>query len=635
MHKLSFSLLFILIIAVLLAACGREANEEQLSTPSADVVIPTQSGSESSRTPTAEATINPPLTAVAADTTPAAATPAASPTAQATITLNLTVQPQAATAVSNSSCPAPATWRAYTVQNGDTLFRLALNSDSTVNELMTANCLTDGDQIIVGQTLYLPTTTSNPAVTPAAPAASTPLYSTDLYDVYYESQCYYAPFAAHSGLGVNMVVEIQAADGGALPIFENSDSDTQTGQVTNGTQLEITGGPTCLVPKVNPSIGYRRWWVRLADDQYGWLNEYIFMQNGAPYYTLRPTTAAAPRIVAFNTSAAEVKIEDNITINWNIENAQGAYLYVGGSEQQVAASGSQTYAVSELDKSPDNTLEFGLRPITAEQYGSQPYITRQVIITSAPNIQVNTFSVSPETAPMNGTVTVSWNVAGDVQGSVFWTPRDWIMENIAVIEGADSGTATLQLPGIFSPRTISLWLQDSNGLILQQAIQVEVTCPYTYFASLPALQAGTCPDAPAEQRTAAYQSFEHGFMVWRSDAYGNGDIVVFYDDGSGMWFPDQWAGEEITYAEAPPEGLLTPDRGFGKIWVENESVRDKLGWATAAEQGYTMTYQAEQQLYSKYLTNTGDVYITLPNSRIIRYEREPESPLRTWGFIGS
>ena len=53
------------------------------------------------------------------------------------------------------ACGRPAGWVAYTVQRGDTLYRLALRYGTTVARLRLANCLT-GDTIYTGRTLWVP-----------------------------------------------------------------------------------------------------------------------------------------------------------------------------------------------------------------------------------------------------------------------------------------------------------------------------------------------------------------------------------------------------------------------------------------------------------------------------------------------
>jgi hypothetical protein len=53
-------------------------------------------------------------------------------------------------------CPIPVGWVQYTLQGGDTLGDLAQQTDSSVNDLVTANCLENADSILSGQVIYLP-----------------------------------------------------------------------------------------------------------------------------------------------------------------------------------------------------------------------------------------------------------------------------------------------------------------------------------------------------------------------------------------------------------------------------------------------------------------------------------------------
>lgn len=56
----------------------------------------------------------------------------------------------------NPACPPPPGWIPYTVQSGDSLGLLAVQTNSSIAELVTANCLADPDQIYSGQVLFLP-----------------------------------------------------------------------------------------------------------------------------------------------------------------------------------------------------------------------------------------------------------------------------------------------------------------------------------------------------------------------------------------------------------------------------------------------------------------------------------------------
>ena len=101
-----------------------------------------------------------------------------------------------------------------------------------------------------------------------------------------------------------------------------------------------------------------------------------------------------------------------------------------------------------------------------------------------------------------------------------------------------------------------------------------------------------CPLAEATVTGAAFQPFERGLMFWRADRR---DIDVLHTDG---W----WAGYDDTWDESqpvddpsltPPEGLLQPIRGFGKVWrglLGGPQV--EIGWALEAERSYEMTAQS-------------------------------------------
>ena len=94
------------------------------------------------------------------------------PIAPAPTSTNTNVPPVA------TSCAPRADWNfSYTVQSGDTLFRIAQSFAVSAAELQTANCLTDANQIQVGQVLRvprdLPTAVPQPSATPQATAQPT------------------------------------------------------------------------------------------------------------------------------------------------------------------------------------------------------------------------------------------------------------------------------------------------------------------------------------------------------------------------------------------------------------------------------------------------------------------------------
>lgn len=100
----------------------------------------------------------------------ATATPSIAPPASPVPTLVPlpTQSPQTAT-TAPSACTPRVDWPVYTIASGDTLYSLAIRTDTTVAALQAANCLDDPHKIFEGQELRVPTAPAAPA--PAATAA--------------------------------------------------------------------------------------------------------------------------------------------------------------------------------------------------------------------------------------------------------------------------------------------------------------------------------------------------------------------------------------------------------------------------------------------------------------------------------
>ncbi|MCA9907320.1 MAG: hypothetical protein KC519_01635, partial [Anaerolineae bacterium] len=88
---------------------------------------------------------------------------------------------------------------------------------------------------------------------------------------------------------------------------------------------------------------------------------------------------------------------------------------------------------------------------------------------------------------------------------------------------------------------------------------------------------------------ASLQCFQNGYMIWRSDT---DQIYVLFsrDGGSALHFvkADYDSLPEATgeLPDALDAHLRMPILGFGKVWANNQIVRDGLGWATNDEEYY-------------------------------------------------
>lgn len=104
-----------------------------------------------------------------------------------------------------------------------------------------------------------------------------------------------------------------------------------------------------------------------------------------------------------------------------------------------------------------------------------------------------------------------------------------------------------------------------------------------------------------------FQQFEKGFMIWRTDS---NDIWVYIGQSSGrvrrVLSRAYAALPENPVSTTPSAGHLRPVMGFGRVWGNFASIRSALGWATAPELSYIMSYSA---------ASSGLFYFTLPDGR--------------------
>jgi hypothetical protein len=139
---------------------------------------------------------------------------------------------------------------------------------------------------------------------------------------------------------------------------------------------------------------------------------------------------------------------------------------------------------------------------------------------------------------------------------------------------------------------------NSAGMTVTRSLIVRFHCPDSLFFTS---TLSWCPTGPAQSSWAAEQVFEGGRMLWLQDGSlvsenykGQPLIFVLYTNGNS-WevYTDTWTSTEPDSDPtlAPPEGLIQPIRGFGKVWRNSPKVQNQLHWALAAEQGFETFYQ--------------------------------------------
>lgn len=216
--------------------------------------------------------------------------------------------------------------------------------------------------------------------------------------------------------------------------------------------------------------------------------------------------------------------------------------------------------------------------------------------TDAPqDLAILSFSADVEEIPTGKRVTLTWQTTGAIEATI-WAgtsrrfPQAWQVE--------PNGTLTVELTHTnFRDPDMMLVAYDAQENQVSESVIIEWACEYDYFFET---ELAACPRYEPSQTWAAEQPFENGRMIWLEEIEGadftaQGLILVLYEDGAYEQYEDTWAeGDPEDDPEiVPPEGLLQPIRGFGKLWRENDDLRERLGWATAPEQGFDTVWQQQ------------------------------------------
>jgi serine/threonine protein kinase len=106
-----------------------------------------------------------------------------------------------------------------------------------------------------------------------------------------------------------------------------------------------------------------------------------------------------------------------------------------------------------------------------------------------------------------------------------------------------------------------------------------------------------CPTAGASMIWAAWEPFERGYMLWRSDT--DSVYVLNMQDGTnlfaGTWQlrTEKWDGSNPDgVGLSPPPGLHEPMRGFGWLWrTYLGGPGSQVGWAREEEKGFCANIQ--------------------------------------------
>ncbi len=200
----------------------------------------------------------------------------------------------------------------------------------------------------------------------------------------------------------------------------------------------------------------------------------------------------------------------------------------------------------------------------------------------------------------------------------------WVVGDYAYVAAYDAGLRIIDISNPNNPKEVTYhdalgyvndvfvsgdyaYVASSDGLIILRLVTTTVPpTPTPITCSLPVdpqLTEGWersklgCPTAQSKVTWAAWQSFEGGYMLWRSDT---DEVYILYlqdNKSTGRWkkTPPEWKWDGSNpdgVGMSPPPGLYEPKRGFGWLWRTHlAGPYGLLGWALEEEKGFCAIIQ--------------------------------------------
>jgi hypothetical protein len=334
-----------------------------------------------------------------------------------------------------------------------------------------------------------------------------------------------------------------------------------------------------------------------------------------PTPTLSPNVT--PRIASFTGSPSPADPTGAITLSWVVRGASSVTIdWADENTENVARShllpsGSLFVPLSDVKFTGGDRVQFRISAYDANGqllFGEDgKAISEQTIVPLQTDVEIDAFLADPGLVERGGPVTLSWDVSNARSVGITRLSPGGVFLVTEALGLPARGSITLSIPEEYATSVMYyLGARDANGVQSGTYLSVGIICPYEEHLA---------PECPLTQHHvwAAYEPFEGGHMVWRSDTR---EIYVLYHDGDYETHEDTWQeSEPIEIEGAPPQGLQAPVRGFGKLWANQSGVRERLSWATAAESGYTMAVETIPGGSGRYPGTS--TYFTLPDGRVL------------------
>lgn len=481
-------------------------------------------------------------------------------------------------AVVAQNCTIRADWPIYTVVRGDNLYRIARRYNTTVAVLANANCLTNVSRIFAGQQLRVPSGVGVPGGTIDVPSTF---------------QQYERGFMIWRGDTGDVLVFTGTASGSSSRYASQSYGRLPENAVPDPTPAGL----------VRPIMGFGRVWG-----------------NFIPVRTALGWATTPERSFTMRYTSAGGQIYLSLPDGRNLINSAGTWSIFSGNiptpippTPLPATPPPSTVYVSGVYQ-PFEGGFMTWRSDTGEiavYYGLNGGGVAAFSVASYGNLPDNPFVFPPP-----GRIRPIWGI-----GRV-WGNYEVVRNQLGWATGQEVNyviTYTLVPNGY----TFNL----TNGSVVTNINNRTWSLSGTLPSPVPNPTAPVPPTATPIQQTSvtvntAYQLFENGFLIWRSDT---GRITLFTTTYVSGFNQDQYANlPDNPITDAPPIGRFKPVSGFGRVWGNFPDVRNALGWGLGTESGYQATFRSRDE------NGLQTTCFNLPDGRLVKFPIVIE---RSWTWL--
>ena len=231
----------------------------------------------------------------------------------------------------------------------------------------------------------------------------------------------------------------------------------------------------------------------------------------------------------------------------------------------------------------------------------KPSPTPSPTVAPASGLAILSLTADPNPVDRGAVVRLAWTVKNAVAVTLWPMSYDglskrWFRQTSATYTGVGDADLTVAVPlDARAPLRYELEARDSAGA--RVTAQTDLIQPYCNPPFFSGPGDPTFCMHPSESAPAEFQSFERGFMIWRSDT---GEVYVLAQEPGRATFWLVWSATGAAVETgAPPAGEYAPGGHFAELWTRlgptefggSQALRDLLGWATRSPKSYSLTQQ--------------------------------------------